>query len=69
MLVVFDSLFDDAVELGDLATLLTHDVLCFTLLLRLLLVLLHESLKLLGLETVLMMFGGKGLVLGVDFIL
>ena len=67
--MLIDGFLDDTVELGDLSTLLANDVLSLTLLLGLLLVLLHECLKLLGLQTVLMMLGRESLVLGIDLIL
>ena len=67
--MLIDGFLDDTVELGDLSTLLANDVLSLALLLGLLLVLLHERLKLLGLQTVLMMLGRESLVLGIDLIL
>jgi len=67
--MLVDGFLDDAIELGDLATLLTNNVFSLALLLGFLLVTLLEGLELLGLETVLMMLSGQSLILGVDLIL
>lgn len=67
--MLIDCFLDNAVELSDLATLLCDNILSFTLLLSLFLVTLLKGLKLFGLETILMMLSGKGLVLGVNLIL
>jgi len=68
-LMLVDGLLDDAVELGDFATLFTHNVFSLALLLGFLLVTLLEGLELLGFETVLMMLSREGLILGVDLVL
>ena len=67
--MLVDGFLDDAIELGDLATLLTNNVFSLALLLGFLLVTLLEGLELLGLETVLMMLSGQSLILGIDLIL
>ena len=68
-LMLVDSLLDDAVKLGDLGGLLLEHLFEETALLLLALETLLLRVKLLRLETVLVMFGGQGLVLRVNFVL
>lgn len=66
--MLIDGLLDDSVKFGDFTALFTKVVFGRLALLLLHLVTLLQSLELFCLETELVMLGGEGLVLGVDFV-